>query len=367
MKNKILLYFPYKLRDNISGSSLRPNMMTDAFRRYAKNAGKELIVVSGTTNERKKMVKNFDKKFLSEIDYCYFENATLPFWLTDKDKMPRSIFWETKFLRNLKKQKIPIGIFYRDVYWKFKDYYPLKGFKLFIMTRIYNKEKSFYDGIASKIFLPSISMNDFCNFKTETFGLPPGIADILPTENKFDKKTLFYVGSLNENSGLNDIINILKIIEKYNLDFNVKIVCPKKDKVKEKEKFKIMANFSNVEIKHLHGKELKKEYNNVSIAVIPRKVNSYNSFAMPIKLFEYIENGLPIISSNVTETAKFIEDNSIGYVYKDHEHLIEVLNKISNSDNYLNLLNNINDIKEDNSWESRVLLIDNLLSRKEEF
>lgn len=365
MKNKILLYFPYKLGASKSGSSLRPNMIIEAFDNFADSLGKELIIVSGTSKERKEIVKKFDSKLLSEIDYCYFENATLPFWLTDKDKVPRSLFWETTFLKKLSKLDIQIGIFYRDIYWKFKDYYPFRGPKLLIMKAIYTIELKFFDKISNVIFLPSISMNQFCNFKTESIALPPGMNNTSPSINKFENKILFYVGSLNENSGLKDIIKILEIIKKYNFNFKIKLVCPKDDIDKDKEKFNIIINDSNVELMHLYGEELREQYKNSSIAIIPRKVNTYNSFAMPIKLFEYIENGLPIISSNVTETAKFIGSNRIGYVYKNDQELVEIFHKISTPDNYQELLSNINNMKVNNSWDARVLEIDNLLRRKE--
>lgn len=366
MKNNIILYFPYKLNRSISGSSVRPNKIIAEFMKFSKERNKNLIVISGDSKERRQQIVTFKKTIkFSSVEYCYFENATMPIWLTDQDKIPRNYLWENNFLKQLYKQGIPIGIFYRDVYWKFKDYYPFRGIKLSIMKMIYKKELKFYDNIANKIFLPSLSMNEYCQFKAETFALPPAIDDVYPSDNKFENKTLFYVGSLNENSGLNDIIQIAETIRKNNLNFKIKIVCPKDDLLKSKEKFKLLLSDSNVEILHLHGEELKKEYKNVSIALIPRKVNSYNSFAMPIKLFEYIENGLPIISSNITETAKFIESNEVGCVYKSNADFTKILVKLSNADYYKKLLNNINDIKIENSWRSRVLEIDNLLRRKE--
>jgi len=150
--NKVLVYFPYPLREANSGSAVRPLKMLQAFREYTNKNGLELIEIHGDSKERKKRVKEFKSKVNpNDVLFCYMENSTLPFWLTDKDHFPRTPLLEISFFRYLKQYSIPLGLFYRDIYWKFDDY-ALKGYKRRIMRIIYRAEHSIYKKYVSQFF-----------------------------------------------------------------------------------------------------------------------------------------------------------------------------------------------------------------------
>lgn len=356
MKNSIIVYFPYELKDMTTGSSVRPNKIIKAFENFCEINNYNLIKISGNSAERKAQFKKLKEVSPNSILYCYMENATLPIWLTDSDKFPRTYIFEEKFMKYLKKNNIPLGMFYRDIYWKFKEYYPLKGFLLFFMKFIYNKELNLFNSYVNYKYLPSLSMNEYTGFKGNVKSLPPAISKFRK-QNNFNKKRIIYVGSLNPNSGLNILIRLSELIHENNLDYKLLIICPKQNVVDYSDYFGRFL--SNTEVQHGFGEELEKFYFSSSIAIIPREKNIYNDFAMPIKLFEYLSYSLPIISTNVNETSKFIKENNYGFIFNDEQELIKILLTLENEKNYNNILKSIINTFHSHTWESRVKEIHN--------
>jgi glycosyltransferase involved in cell wall biosynthesis len=80
----------------------------------------------------------------------------------------------------------------------------------------------------------------------------------------------------------------------------------------------------------LGSEELKLIYKESSIGIIPYKENS--AVSMPVKLFEYISNGLKVVNSLGMECAEIINDTLIGanYISEDIESLEASIDKVIN-------------------------------------
>lgn len=365
MKDSILVYFPYKLKESTTGSSVRPNKILKAFQEFCDIKNQNLIVISGNSKKRKKEFNKLIKsKMIDRVKYCYMENATLPIWLTDVDKFPRTLFFEQKFLRTLKSKGINIGLFYRDIYWKFPSYYPLKGWKSLAMQQVYKYELKMFNKFIDIMYLPSESMNEYVKFKGPIKPLPPAIEN-LKINNKFHYKNIIFVGSLTPKSGLLKLIELSKSIEKLNLNYKVTINCPKNNIDKYPELFEELQNKSFVNITHWFGEDLQKIYSEASIAIIPRLPDAYNDFAMPIKLFEYLENYLPVISTDVKEVGEFIQSMGFGEVFSNEDELEKILLTLLEEEVYRQYLSNIHSKYINHTWLSRIVEIDKYLTKKE--
>ncbi len=55
----------------------------------------------------------------------------------------------------------------------------------------------------------------------------------------------------------------------------------------------------------------------VMATVIPRPKNRYNDLALPVKLFDYLSFGRPLIVTNCDETARLVRDARCGLVVGD--------------------------------------------------
>lgn len=318
---KIIVYFPYPLGDTKSGSAVRPIKMLEAFREYTFNNGLELIEIHGDSKERQRKIKEFKSKVNpKDILYCYMENSTLPFWLTDKDHLPRTPILEISFFHYLKKHSIPLGLFYRDIYWKF-DEYSLIGYKRAIMRSIYRAEHLVYKKYVTQFFLPSNEMNKYVLFPTDrTSSLPPGGENFsgyrVPEKSK--ELNVIYIGGISEQYGLNDMLDAAEIVYNSNKSVKLHLICRKDEYMLYEKTFNKVKEKPWLNVYHAYGDQLKEIYKFADVAIIPRKKNVYNDFAVPVKLFEYLSYGLPIISTNCNAQAEVIEKDELGIIVKDN-------------------------------------------------
>lgn len=107
MKKKMMFFVLYPLIFPKSGSGVIPIKMHEAF----KEIGYDVFLISGNKEEKKKRLLEL-KQTKIKFDFCYSELSSYPLQL----QIDYCIY------SYLHKVNIPIGIFYRDPYWMFKDY-----------------------------------------------------------------------------------------------------------------------------------------------------------------------------------------------------------------------------------------------------
>lgn len=360
---KILIYYPFPLRKSISGSAVRANKMIEAFSKFAKERNLELIKVVGSSSERKKIIKSIYKSIdPRDVLFCYVESSTLPLWLTDNDHIPRHPFVDWKFLRYLKKNNIPIGLFYRDIYWKFNDHFPFKGLTRWIMKILYRIELAIFKKYVDRFFLPSIEMNKYLGLSENIIiTLPPG-GELLV--NQIEKKigrddeilNVIYVGGINKRDGLDLLLETFDKVNKDNILAKLYLVCREKDYKVNKNTFKPYVKKTWLKVLHAYGEHLKPIYENADIAIIPRRRTVYNNFAVPVKLFEYISYGLPIIATNCEAQARIIKEFQLGIIVKDNsEALADGIRYFLDKNKLLFYKKSVNKaLRENHLWAHRV-------------
>ncbi|MBW8350285.1 glycosyltransferase [Bacillus sp. IITD106] len=359
--NNIIVYFPYKLSNNPkSGSGVRPIKMIEAFRAFGTNNGIEIIVISGESGLRKKKIKQFmNSGKVKNTLFCYMENSTTPYWLTNDNHIPKNPFIDYKFWKYLKRNNVSIGLFYRDIYWKFKEFYVLKGIKKLVtplMKKLYYQELSTYQKVVDILYLPSLEMNEFVEWPGKISGLPPGIdrMKIAETQNNHADLNLVYVGAINDEYGMNVL---LQALDKVNQTKKVQLflVC----RENEYEQNEMLQKYSDKPwfiVQHLSGAELEKLYENVNVGVIPRKKSIYHDFSMPVKLFEYLSFGLPLLVTNCDAQAMFVSENEYGIVTEDNvDEFSRGILTLTNMNTYKRYQDNIlNTAYNKQSWYARV-------------
>lgn len=344
--NKNILYITFvDFQEQKSGSSVRPKKIYDAF----LEEGYNISLLTGLQNRKVERWKNCFSYYKSikkgKFDFCYVEPPAGPiFNLCD----------HLLLLYISKIKKIPIGIFYRDAYWKFADWYQLKGLKRFIINTMHKFDWMIIKKTCKKVYFPTKTMGDLFDFKDKE-ALPPG-CELLSVNNNTNKDIeIVYVGGVSEEYGGK---LLLETLDKVNKDKKIilHLVCRKE----EIDKLGKYENKPWLNVYHASGKELKNIYSKANLAIIPRKIDFYMDFAMPVKLFEYISYELPIVATNCKEVAKFIKDNKIGLVTDDNvESLYEALVKI-NIDDILEYTKNVKTVKKNNTWNERVKQISRL-------
>lgn len=366
----VLLYYPFEIAENAnSGSKLRPKEIYHAFKQWGADEGVEILLLSGDSLTRDKLFSQWKSAGkLNDLLFCYMENQTIPLWLTDKGHFPKKLLVDRSVMSFLKKHNVPVGVFYRDVYWKFDELYPLKGIKKNIMKTIYKIEEKFYEKYCDVIFLPSEAMGKYVDINKRMVALPPGgkLKEIKKKNRSHGIAQGIYVGGINnEDYGLFLLIEAFEIANKDKKICELTVVCRADEYDKLPQEKKQYLQERNVTVKHLSGEDLNALYLEMDFAFIPRLRSTYNDFAIPVKLVEYLSNELPVVASDCTAQKEFIEPDQYGIICSDNaKHMAEGIRRMSAEFNKYR--ENIRRSFVDNhSWVARVKQIKQTLKEEE--
>lgn len=352
-----ILYINYVDFNNVSsGSSVRPKKMYEAF----NNLGYEVTMLTGIQNKIKERWKN-TKKFFRKIkncdyDLCYVESPSGPIFN----------FCDHLILLYISKvKKIPVGFFYRDAYWKFGELGNISIIKKLVINLMHRFDWFIFKITCDKMYFPSKTMADLFNFKNKE-AFPPGATIIKDEAKEFKNfKNCIYVGGVSERYGTEILLKAFELVNtKYNKNITLTLICRQEIDIIKKYKNSRWLSINT----GISGDEmLKPFYEKADLAVIPFKRDVYMDFAIPIKLFEYLANQMPIVATDCIELSKFIKDNNIGIVTEDNGEslargIVEFYDlKIEEKNSiYKNLNKSINM----NTWEERAKKVTELIKYK---
>lgn len=354
MKEKrMIFHIPNSIdKEQKSGSQIRPMKLLQAFR----NIGYTVDAVMGTVRERKKQIKEIKKNIKQGIqyDFLYSESSTMPTALTESHHLPIAPFLDFSFFSYCKKNNIKIGLFYRDIHWLFPQYQLGKyNLKKQVAYFFYKFDLRKYREILTVLYLPSIEMARYLpiDLSDKIKSLPPGADTVRESsynELGQNQLTFIYVGGL---SSLYDIELFMRVKNKYNCIFNL---CTRKQEWQDqKNKYKEVIAKTN--IYHPNKSELSSIYDKSQIGILYVKPTLYWSFAIAVKLFEYMAYRKPIIAVKGTAVGNFVESNDIGWVINyTKEDLEKLLRYLTNNRDEINKkIENIEKIILNHTWEAR--------------
>lgn len=354
---KCIVYYPFKINFKCpSASNIRPLKILKGF----EDRGYKVELIEGYAEERKEKVMKLKKDILNgdKYDFLYMETSTEPTLLTDSNHLPMHPFFDYSFLRFCKKNSIRIGLFYRDIHWKFEQYKNNVSLpKRIIAYSFYYYDLRMYKRYIDVLFLPSYEMEKYIPIKLnkKVVELPSGCeGDFLGIEKcKAGKRlNVLYVGGIGK-----ELYNIELLVKAINEDdnFELTICCRKEEWQSNKFLYEKYLN-ERIKIVHLSGIELDEEAEKADLYSIVVKPTEYWKFVMPMKLFTYIRYGKPILAIKDIVSGKFVEDNKIGYtVNYDIKEIKEELNLIKEAyekefvDKQFHLKNTF----ENNTWTKR--------------
>lgn len=356
-KNKTVLFISYIDMNNFNtGSSVRPIAMYKAF----IESGYKVIYIK---NKAAKSNKKNRVKEIKEIrnwlkynkpDFCYIESPSDPLIFKE----------DRKLIKYIKKRDVKIAYFYRDAYYKigkdtvFNNYKFLsRDFLRYLYYKfLYWKDEFLLKKYVDIVYFPSKELSKYFNFKNMKVLPPAGNAVKMSYNTK--QSDLIYVGGVSERYGIALLLKSLKIINKTQ-PINLILVC------REKELANIDDEYIScpwLKIVHASGiDELKKYYKKARIALIPLLPNVYNNLAVPIKLYEYMSMGIPIVSTPLTEVANVINKYNIGLISKNSPYdFADKVLSLYNNEKLLNTFssNSLMAIKKENLWINRVKSIE---------
>lgn len=351
---RMIFHVPFELDPGSAfANDIRPVRMLAAFRLL----GYEVDVVHGRNRERKERAKAVRRKIQSGVEYSfvYSESASLPTALTDPSKKLTNPLFDFAFLRFCRSNGLEVGLFYRDVYWRFPNTGQFKSaFRHAVLTAFYLFDALAYNFTISKIYLPSMAMHRYIPLisKIDAAALPPGHDVFQPIQSDLPQKkvNLLYVGGLGR---LYDLRTFMKVVcDMPELHFTL---CTRQaDWDREGPSYKsFLAN--NITVLHEKGEGLKRLYANANVAVFFLKPTKYAEFAVSMKLFEYIGNRLPTIAIKDTLVGSIVDRENVGWTSPfDAQALRGLLTKLSeNPEIVASLTPQLIEASRNNTWEAR--------------
>ena len=376
MKRRIIFHLPFEADPNrASGSQIRPIKMLTAF----QDIGYEVDVVMGNSKDRKRQIEEIERKIKQGVEYSflYSESSTMPTLLTDKHHLPLNPFLDFGFFKRCKKNGIPIGLFYRDIYWMYEEYKKDIGkIKSVYSIGFYKWDLLFYKKYLDVLFLPSLQMAKKIPslYTLKKYALPSGCDSFEFVEesqsvsketnvSQLDRMNILYVGGLGD---FYDLSLFCDIVSGYDDKFMFTICCRKEEWNAVKSRYEEYLTKGNIFIVHEKGKGLDSLYEKADLACLFVEGNEYRNFAMPFKLFEYLGRKKPIIASSGTAVGEFVEKNGIGWVADyNANNLSAVLNEIINKPESIEgIKSKIDKALNANTWIYRAKEVRDLLAKE---
>lgn len=318
---KIIFHHPLPLDPNaVSASGIRPQKILQAFR----DAGCDVDMVVGYCSDRKKAIDRIKKNILGgeKYSFLYSESSTMPTALTNPSHFPSSPFLDVKLFSLCKKNSIPIGVFYRDIYWAFSDYMDRVGFLKGGMARLfYYFDLFFYNRYLTRLYLPSKEMGRYIPIvPSEIFSeLPPGHDEIQGyrmsqrTDDSKRRLKIFYVGGMSDHYQMHKLFSVVSSRNDVEL-----IVCTREEEW-NRVKSGYLMNHDNIRVVHESGKKMQSIMSEADIVSLFVKPQEYREFASPVKLYEYLGHCKPIMASEGTLSGRFVTENKVGWSIKYDE------------------------------------------------
>lgn len=360
---RMIYHVPYQLNPEAkTGSALRPLRMLAAFREI----GYDVEVVSGASKQRRRLIKRLKARIArgDVFDFVYSESHTMPTALTDSDHLPRHPLMDLSFMRFCRKSGIRVGLFYRDIYWKFPAYKESVNAIVGNATRLlYNMDLIAYKYCVDKLYLPSLGMGKFVSHvpRDKYAALPPGgeIKD-LSIPKDAPSFELFYVGGIGGYYKMHDTVKAVAA----SASASMTICTTEAEWAAHGESYRDIMN-DRISIIHKSGTALEPYYARASACMLFIEPSIYRSFAAPIKFAEYIGFGKPVIVNSGTNVADFVATHGNGWVVPfDQDKLTVLLDDLaSKKETVADVTAIALRVREDNTWQARARQVARELSQ----
>lgn len=347
---RMIFHCPVKNEGNPDASQLRPLKMIEAFRQI----GYDVAVVYGDGAERKKSIASIKRSIRDGVkyDFLYSESSTLPTLCTESHHLPSYPFLDFAFFSFCRRHGIRVGLFYRDIYWRFS--FGNEKWKMKLLKPLYIYDLIMYRRLVDVLFLPSKEMLGYIpfGFPGRVEELPPGARKLSFSEIDMSGQglNLLYIGGLVPHYDLRTLVKAVSEIPEITFT-----LCCRKDEWKRVGHIYDGLISDNIRVVHKSGDEIDDLYREADLFCIYVKTHEYWKFAVPFKLFESVGQGCPILASDGTWTADFVSREGIGPVCRyDADELVRLLKELAgNREKLMEYRKRVLDMAPEHTWQMR--------------
>lgn len=322
--SRIVFHAPYPLDPAPkSASRQRPNQMLAAF----TGLGHRVHRLTGLPFQRSLALADLRRRIAAgqEIEFLYSENSTQPNLLATSLRAGIAPLLEARILALCARAGIPVGQFYRDVYWRFEESQasvPLP--RRLLMQAAYRADLAVLRLSTAHMFLPSLQMAPIVPFPEDRVSaLPPG-APVHDSPSP-GGLSLLYVGGIGPGYALDEGLRALQEVPEATLT----MVVREAEWETHRERYAPLLS-DRVRIVHAGSDELEKLYDAASACLLLVAPDGYRRFAVPLKLFEYFGYGKPVLASRGTLAGDMVDEMGAGFtVENDHREITALLRRLA--------------------------------------
>lgn len=330
MTRHMVMHFPLPLDPGAtSASGIRPVRMRDAFRELDY----EVWEVTGYSPKRSQSMQRVleASKAGTQFEFCYSESSTMPMTMTDRHHLPLRPFLDRGFFRKLRAAGTPVGHFLRDIFWCFPEYRDsVPTPKRQAALAAYHWDLVTLRHHVDRVFLPSLPMAQYLDFgNTPLSALPPAHDYIRPTSGPESGVRLFYVGGIGAHYRLHALFEGVAQAAKSGVDVQLTICTNPQLWEAEQSDYAAFASPA-IKVVHAHGAALAPHFEAANIGALFVEPDDYWKFAAPVKQYEYLGAGKPILSAEGSLTGDFVSSHGVGWsIEYDSAALAKLLSELA--------------------------------------
>lgn len=372
----MIFHAPFPLQpDRVAASMLRPLAMRRAF----ADLGYRVMNVTGYAAQRRRAMTRVRAALAAgaRIEFVYSENATIPNALTEPRHLPVHPLLDAAFFRHCRRSGVPVGVFYRDVYWRFPRF--REGINPVLeagLQAAYRSELMAFERVGLHLFLPSQAMARHVPHvdPVRMSALPPGAPDVAATRRDSDgwddggdedgkELELLFVGVLQDNYRLDACLRAVSATP----GTRVTLCVRQETWETSRDHYAPLLPAGRAQVVHRSGAELEPLYRRADLGVLFTEPNPYWDFAVPYKLYEYLAHELPVIAVRGTQTGRLVEEMGIGWVLSyDVGALSDLLRHLREAPEEIEAVRRrMREVLPDQTWQARARTVVQVLGATE--
>jgi glycosyltransferase involved in cell wall biosynthesis len=296
-RTRLLLVSMYPLDAGIWGPTARITRLRDELARLA-----DLDVIDGDRARRRPRLWRYAVSGRQRgLDGIYVESST--FLPAESD---------VAFLGLARALGIPVVTYVRDAYQLFPEYYPRDTLKRRLGAAAFLPAIRALRATSSRLAFPTAGLaTAVLGPDADALLLPPGAPPPVDVPRRADAKRILYVGDARLPAhGADRLISAVDIARKAGTDFGLDIVSRSGQDPSP-------PHPDWMRVHRAEGDAIHALLPDVVATAIPRPRSRYNDLALPIKLFDYLSYGRPLLVTDAAEQARVVTEADAGIVTRD--------------------------------------------------
>jgi glycosyltransferase involved in cell wall biosynthesis len=218
------------------------------------------------------------------------------------------------FLAMARAAGIPVLVFIPDAYQHFPDIFPRIGLRMKLIDWGWQCSIVTYLCLANLLLFPSPGLATCFNGRQPVELLPPaGLANREYVPLSWEPPTVVYVGGTSLRYGSDLLLGAMERVVARHPTVRCRFVTPNAETITGHP----ARHASWLTVEQRTFNELPTVMHSATLTVMPLRINPYNDLAMPVKMFDYMSFGRPLVTTACRDAAALLNELKAGLVVED--------------------------------------------------